>query len=122
MGDPVIHFEIGATDAARSRAFYSELFGWHIETDGDGYGVVHTHGDAGIGGGIVQSPPGVPAWSTFYVGVGDLDESLAHAEKLGGRRVVERTPVGSVGAFAMIADPDGNTVGLFEETPGAGAP
>jgi hypothetical protein len=54
---------------------------------------------------------------TFYVGVEDLDETLARAEKLGARRIMEPTPIGEAGMCAMLADLDGNMVGLFEQQP-----
>jgi len=28
VGNPVVHFEIGGVSVERTRAFYSELFGW----------------------------------------------------------------------------------------------
>ncbi|HXV92823.1 MAG TPA: VOC family protein [Pseudonocardia sp.] len=68
MGDPVIHFEIGAADVERARRFYSALFGWEIETDETGYGMVRTGAASGIDGGLMQAPEGRPPWVTFYVG------------------------------------------------------
>jgi len=120
MGALVIHFEIGAIDGEAARRFYAELFGWGVAPDPTGYGVVDTGGDTGIRGGIMQTPEGVPPWVTVYVGVDDLEKSLEKAEGLGGRRVMGPTPVGEIGEMAMLADPDGNVLGLFAErsTPG----
>ena len=115
MGNPVVHFEIGATDVDRARDFYSRLFGWRVEPDPSGYGMVRTGSEVGIDGGIMPTPEGRPSWVTFYVGVDDLDKHLALAEELGGRRVMDPTAVGGTGAFAMVADPDGNVFGLFAE-------
>ncbi|WP_296366699.1 VOC family protein [Pseudonocardia sp.] len=115
MGNPVVHFEIGSAVAERSRSFYSSLFGWSVQTDSHGYGVVATGSDVGIGGGIMQTPPGVPPWVTVYVGVDDVEKSLARAEELGGHRIMGPTPVGEVGEMAMFSDPDGNPIGLFRE-------
>ena len=78
-------------------------------------GIVDTGSDTGIGGGIMQTPPLVPPYLTFYVGVDDLDKYLRRAQELGGSTVLGPMPVGQVGAFAMFADPDGNIVGLFRE-------
>jgi predicted enzyme related to lactoylglutathione lyase len=115
MGRPVVHFEIGVADADRSRDFYGELFGWTIRLDGSGYGLVDTGAGAGINGGILQAPEGVPAYVTLYVGVDDLDRFLERAEELGGKTVTEPMAVGDMGSFAMFADPDGNMIGLFKE-------
>jgi predicted enzyme related to lactoylglutathione lyase len=115
MGRPVVHFEIGVADAARSKEFYAELFGWKIRLDPNGYGLVNTGARSGINGGILERPEGVPTYVTFYVGVDGIEGYLERAEKLGGKTVMEPMAVGEIGSFAMIVDPDGNTIGLFEE-------
>lgn len=121
MGAPVVHFEIGAVSADATRRFYAELFGWKVDLDPNGYGVVDTGGgDVGIQGGIMQTPEGVPPWVTFYVGVHDLEKTLERAEGLGGRRVMGPMSVGEIGEMAMFADPDGNVLGLFAERAAAG--
>jgi hypothetical protein len=62
MGSPVVHFEVGGSDAERSRRFHQDLFGWEITADDSGYGLVRTGSDDGIGGGVMQAPPGRPTW------------------------------------------------------------
>lgn len=115
MGNPVVHFEIGGKIAERTRAFYSELFGWDIGIDETGYGLVDTRSDIGIRGGMMVTPPEVPPYLTVYVAVDDLDKYLKRAEELGGSTVLRPMPVKGIGAFAMLGDPDGNIVGLFRE-------
>ena len=115
MGNPVVHFEIGGRDGGRTVEFYCELFDWDVRMDPTGYGLVDTGSDVGIGGGIMQTPPQAPPYVTFYVGVDDVDKYLTRAEELGGRKVLAPMDVGTIGAFAMFADPDGNLVGLFRE-------
>lgn len=56
LSHPVVHFEIGGADGARSRTFYSELFGWSVSTEAHGYGVVSTGSADGIGRSIIQAP------------------------------------------------------------------
>jgi hypothetical protein len=115
VGDPVVHFEIGGKNAERTRAFYSELFGWDIGMDEAGYRLVDTRSDIGIRGGMMLTPPEVPPYLTVYVAVDDLDKYLKRAEELGGSTVLGPMPVRGIGAFAMLGDPDGNIVGLFRE-------
>jgi predicted enzyme related to lactoylglutathione lyase len=115
VGDPVVHFEIGGKNAERTRAFYSELFGWDIGMDEAGYRLVDTRSDIGIRGGMMLTPPEVPPYLTVYVAVDDLDKYLKRAEELGGSTVLGPMPVKGIGAFAMLGDPDGNIVGLFRE-------
>ena len=115
MGNPVVHFEIGGLDADRTRAFYAELFDWDVRGDPSGSALVDTRSEAGIRGGIMQTPPQARPYVTFYVGVDDLAKYLTRAEELGGSKVLDPMEVGRIGAFAMFADPDGNLVGLFTE-------
>lgn len=116
MGNPVIHFEIGSTDVASARRFYADLFAWDVSVDDDGYGVVTTGSEEGIGGGITPTPDGDAPSVTVYVHVDDLEKSLDRAVELGGSRVIGPTPIDEIGSFAMFRDPDGNVLGLFTDT------
>ena len=115
MARPVIHWEIGARDAAGLRRFYSALFDWQITGEAD-YGLV-APADVGIGGGILQTRQGMPSYVTFYVGVDDLEASLERAASLGGRTLVTPMPIQGIGAFAMFSDPEGNVIGIMTESP-----
>ncbi|MDF0515621.1 VOC family protein [Agromyces sp. H3Y2-19a] len=117
MARPVVHWEIGARDAAVLRLFYAELFDWEITGDAD-YGLVSPTA-GGIGGGILQTQGGVPPYVTIYVAVDDLEGALERAAALGGRTVMAPMPIPGVGAFAMFADPEGNAIGLMKEAPAA---
>ena len=33
MGQPVVHFEVIGKDAERLTSYYSDLFGWEIDSD-----------------------------------------------------------------------------------------
>jgi uncharacterized protein len=119
MGQPVAFFEIISADPGRARAFYTELFGWQAEPDPDpgmaGYALVDTCGGEGaIGGGIGPSMAAGDTGVKIYMRVDDLDAYLEKAEKLGGTKVVPPTDLpGDFGRFAILADPDGNPVGLW---------
>jgi predicted enzyme related to lactoylglutathione lyase len=109
---PVTHFEINAQDAPATQKFYKDLFGWGIDTNNpDNYGVIDTKNKGtGINGGIGASQQG-RSWVTFYVECDDPAATLAKAERLGGRRVME--PMESMNVtYALFADPEGNVIGL----------
>jgi predicted enzyme related to lactoylglutathione lyase len=115
MGNPVVHWELGGPDPARLSEFYSGLFDWQIKHEpAMEYWMVQTGGEGGIGGGLMKAPHDMPNYLTFYIQVDDLDAYLKKAESLGGKTLVPPTPIPNVGSFAMIADPAGNTVGLFK--------
>ncbi|HVF03933.1 MAG TPA: VOC family protein [Frankiaceae bacterium] len=124
MGRPVIHFEIVGADAARTQAYYRDLFGWESNADNPfGYGVVSRHGNtaadgAGIGGGLGGAAEGYVGHLTFYVEVPDVEEALRRAEELGGRRVMEPSDVlGGVLRIGRFADSDGHVVGVVQARP-----
>src|SRR5262245_38617992 len=117
MGQPVAFFEVTSPDPARAQRFYAELFDWQVAADPamGGYALVDTGpGEGAVGGGIGPVEPGGVGGTRFYVRVADLDAYLERAERLGGKRLVEPTDLpGDFGRFAMLADPDGNPVGLW---------
>jgi predicted enzyme related to lactoylglutathione lyase len=117
MGAPVAYFEIVSPDADRARAFYTELFGWRTVDIGDPtYTMIDTGaGAVAIGGGIGQPQrPTDPGGTKIYMRVNDLGAYLDRATQLGGRTVVPPTPLpGDLGSFAILADPDGQLVGLW---------
>jgi uncharacterized protein len=117
MGAPVAYFEIVSPDAKRARAFYTELFGWTMVDIGDPtYTMVDTGaGETAIGGGIGEPQrPTDPGGTKIYIRVADLQASLDRAASLGGTTVVPPTALpGDFGSFAVLADPDGQLVGLW---------
>ncbi len=111
MAYPVVHFEVSGKDLAALTSFYSELFGWKINTIPEmNYGIVEKE-DGGIGGGIGQAPDGDPGHVTFYVGTDDLQAVLDKAEALGGKTVLPVTELPEV-TIALFADPEGHLIGL----------
>ena len=114
MPNPVVHFEIMAKDGARAETFYSELFGWKIDSNNPmNYGIVDNAGE-GINGGVGSTPDG-QAFVTFYVQVDDLQAYLDKAVKLDGKVLVPVTEIPNMVTLAQFEDPDGNRIGLVKE-------
>ncbi len=114
MPNPVVHWEISAKDAKKAQDFYANLFGWHVDSSNPmNYGLVDTHGEGGINGGIPQTDekPGV----TIFIQVDDLQAYLDKAEKLGGKAVMPPTEIPNMVTLAMFSDLDGNVIGLVKE-------
>jgi predicted enzyme related to lactoylglutathione lyase len=110
MGQPVVHFEIGCRDKAKTEGFFRELFGWSI-TEAGPASMIDT-GGAGINGHISSLGHEPHHYTTFYVQVDDIPAYLAKAETLGGKTIVPPVSI-PTGTFAWFADPDGNTIGLW---------
>ncbi len=50
----------------------------------------------------------------IYFTVTDLDAALERAEHLGGSRIVPAWEIPGLGRMAVLTDPDGNRVGLWQ--------
>ncbi|HEY2765160.1 MAG TPA: VOC family protein [Pseudonocardiaceae bacterium] len=114
MGQPVVHFEVLGRDGVALQSFYSDLFGWKIDTNNPmNYGTVQTDG-SGIGGGIGVGPEGYPGHVTFYIEVPDVEAALAKAESLGGSRVMGPEKVMDQLELGMFNDPEGHLIGVVK--------
>jgi predicted enzyme related to lactoylglutathione lyase len=112
MANPVVHFEVVGSDGAKLQDFYGKLFDWKINADNPmNYGIVDNAGE-GINGGVGEAPDG-RTQVTWYVQVPSIDDYLKKAEEMGGKTVMPRTEMDMV-TFGMLADPEGNVVGLVE--------
>jgi predicted enzyme related to lactoylglutathione lyase len=110
---PVVRWEIQARDPATLRAFYADLFNWHI---GDGPIMNIPPGvggpEPGPGGHIRPgSHPGV----SLFIQVRDLRASLDRAAQLGGRVLSQPADTPQGPTVAAIADPEGNRVVLVQQ-------
>jgi predicted enzyme related to lactoylglutathione lyase len=112
MGRPVLHFEIGCRDKARTAEFFGKLFEWNTQESGPAT-MIDTGAGTGINGHITALGHEPNNYVTVYVGVDDVQAYLDKAEALGGKAL---TPVITIpqGEFSWFADPDGNTIGLFK--------
>ena len=114
MPHPIVHAEIRSTDPDATRAFFGPLFGWNFPEGGvPGYTYIDSGVPNTLPGGISPLQDGSPL-VTFFVGVDDIDATLAEAVRLGGTVVQEVARVPGV-AFALIADPAGQVVGLAQQ-------
>lgn len=112
MANKVMWYEVIGKDGTRLRAFFSELFGWtYRDAPGMNYGMTDPEA-TGIGGGI-GAAPGNASWTTFYVGVSDVEQALKRAQQLGASVLMPVTKLPDV-TIAVFADPEGHPVGLVE--------
>jgi hypothetical protein len=112
--------DLAAADADAAADFYRKLFGWEAREQRLPAGPFTrlTLGDADVGSlyqlGRAHLEHGVPSHWTPYVHVEDLDAALERARTLGARCIVERFAVAGLANIALIADPGGALVGLWE--------
>jgi uncharacterized protein len=121
MGQPVVHFEVVGKDGDKLQSYYSELFGWEIDSDNPmNYGIVQREGNVnadgvGIGGGVGPGPEGYDGHVTFYVEVPDVEAALAKAESLGGSRMMGPDKVPDGPEIGLFNDPEGHVVGVVKQ-------
>jgi predicted enzyme related to lactoylglutathione lyase len=113
MANPVVHFEIGCRDMKRTQQFYSSLFDWSIQQQGPA-GVIPAL-PGGIDGHMTSLGHEPHHYTIFYVQVDDVQRYLDKAKSLGGKMLVPPVKI-PTGTFAWMADPEGNTVGLFQKS------
>lgn len=116
MGNPFVHVELATNDVAKAKAFYGALFDWKLQDvpmDDDSYTMIDV--GEGVGGGMLRHPmPGAPSAWLAYVAVDDAAAAAARAKELGASILRDVTEVADYGRFAVIADPTGATLALWE--------
>jgi predicted enzyme related to lactoylglutathione lyase len=113
VGQPVTHFEIGCKDQTKTSDFYSRLFDWNIQQMGPA-AMIDTGSQEGIQGHITALGHEPHNYTAFYVHMDDIAAYLEKAKVLGGRPIVGPIDI-PTGSFAWFADPEGNTIGLFQQ-------
>jgi uncharacterized protein len=111
--------ELATTDPAAAEAFYTQVAPWSARPSelSNTYRIIEAGGETM--GGIVAVDPtvadraGSPHW-TPYVYVYDVDASARQAVDLGGQVRAGPEEVPGIGGWALLADPQGATIGIFE--------
>jgi hypothetical protein len=112
MPHPVVYFEIGCRDRAKTDQFFADLFGWHMQQNGPA-SVIDTASPRGIPGHITSLGHEPQHYTMFYVEVEDVQAYLDKAVALGGKVLVPPVKI-PTGTFAWFSDLDGNTIGLLK--------
>ena len=119
MSNPVVWFEIAATDLERAKKFYSEVFQLEMQyvdmPDSPMYMMGSgAEGVPGAGGALVKSADNVPSTSgtMVYFYCDDVAVEASRVEAAGGTLIVPKTSLGEFGYMAMFIDTEGNKVGM----------
>jgi len=118
--------DLAVPDVAAAAAFYREVFGWRPEPvpGAAGYEVMQAGGGAVCGvyamGAERRAAGDPPAW-LLYLTVDDADARAGRALALGATPVADPYDVPGAGRAAVIADPTGARVALWQGGAMAGA-
>jgi len=117
----VVHFEIPASNPERAIAFYTKAFGWKFEkwAGPTEYWMVNTGADGtpGINGGLMRNTD--VKTTTNTIDVESLEKAIDTVSKAGGKLVMPKTTVPTVGHFAYLQDTEGNLFGVMQFDPNA---
>lgn len=128
-GDPT-WMDLSTHDIDAARAFYRELLGWEFVSAGEnfgGYQIISSEGRQ-VGGAMSSllgpdgptAEPQSPTGWMVYLRTEDIAATAGKVVAAGGHIMAEPMQVGSLGKMAVITDPTGAVVGLWEadEFPG----
>ncbi len=116
MSTPLIaHVEIPSTNLDRTSEFLKNVFGWEFKPFGNGYLLFNDH--RGIMAGLRKVEKVVTGDCTvFHVSVKSIDEIIDKAKKHDGQVKTGKTIIPVMGWYAVISDPDGNSIGLYQKS------
>ncbi|MCA9679519.1 MAG: VOC family protein [Kofleriaceae bacterium] len=123
MNNSINWFEIPTHDMDRAVRFYEQTLGVTLEREVFG-GMPHaifpvSAEDRGVTGAIVTAPHLAPTRGgvVIYLEAPDgVEVTLGRARAAGADVVIPHTSIGENGWIAVIADPEGNQVGIHSRT------
>ena len=128
--NPVVHFEIPATDRKRVKEFYESAFGWQMQQLGPEMGdyilAITTETEENgfpkepgqINGGIFQKTK-ENQFPSVVISVEDIKEAMRRVEEaggkvLGGQKAGEPDDIPGIGLYVSFIDSEGNRVGMLQ--------
>lgn len=106
--------DLNAIDLDATKNFYSHVVGWKIssfqgmDVFGNGEGMQNQVAS------LQKAPPGVPQSWLSHVVVDGLASARDRAKRLGAKIMMEEIKVPGIGAFAVVLDPQGAAISMFE--------
>jgi uncharacterized protein len=120
--------DLATTDADAAKEFYAGLLGWEYDDMPAGEGVTYSMAKVRGRAAAALSPQqpdeaaqGIPPHWNVYVTVADVDEAAAKAGEAGGTVLAGPFDVLDVGRMAVIADPAGAVLCLWQAKTSIGA-
>lgn len=121
MNNRVVHFEIPCDNPEKTINFFKNVFGWTFQKFGNEEYWMAITGDEkspGINGGVMKKrDPKQPVANS--INVENIDDAVKKIESAGGKIVVPKMAIPSVGWLSYFTDPDGNIHGIYQNDPSA---
>lgn len=108
--------DVMTPDPDATRAFYCDLFGWTVDDPGPDYGGYANFAKDGVWvAGSMGTAAGDPtSFWTIYLATDDVKRTVDAAKTAGVPVYLEPQPVMALGTMAMVADPGGAAVGIWQ--------
>ena len=122
--------DLATTDQAAAKAFYGELFGWSYEDMPMDEAGQQRYSMASLDGSFAaaiftqqeeQRQKGIPPCWNVHLTVEDVDATAGRVSELGGSLLMEPFNVFESGRMAMLSDPTGAVVALWQPRNHVGA-
>ena len=124
--NPVVHFEMPASDRERMADFYSKVFGWETHFFGKDMGnyvtVATTETDrngipvepGSINGGFYPRSESLANCPSIVISVDDIEEHVRRVQDGGGQVIGKPVSIPGIGLFVSFKDTEGNTCSLLQ--------
>lgn len=113
--------DLSTSDPAAAQAFYGALFGWsytEVPTGDQGVYIMAAKGDHVAAGMMQQAPQqaemGIPPFWNTYVTCRDIEGTLGKVDAAGGSVMMPAMDVMDAGRMAVIVDPTGAVIALWD--------
>lgn len=121
LGEPT-YLELDSDDLDGAKAFYGELFGWEFHDQGAELGHYHQirSGELLVGGAMstvgMPCPEGgkIPSRWMVFLATDDIEGTCRRAAEAGATVAVSPMSPGDTGRAAVLIDPSGAVVGLWQ--------
>jgi predicted enzyme related to lactoylglutathione lyase len=125
MDHTIVHFEIPANNLQKLKTFYENVLNWKIikaSMQGMEYWLIHTVPTdekgmpqrPGVNGGMFPKQPQQPSYQVNYITIENMDEYTTKVTNNGGKILMAKQQVPTVGWVAVAEDPEGNKFGLLQ--------
>jgi len=120
--------DLATTDQEGAKAFYSGLLGWEYDEQPVGEGITYSMAKLrGRSAAAINAQrederaQGIPSHWNLYVTVDDVDSATASVGEAGGQVLAEPFDVFDAGRMAVLADPTGAVISLWQAGTSIGA-
>ena len=124
MANPIRHFAINCDDVPRAERFYGKVFGWTFTPWGPPDFLKIDTGESGLHGALQGRRELVPGKKMIgyecSISVEDIDATVAAVIANGGKIVMPKVAIPTVGTLIFFEDSEGSVAGAIQFDKAAG--